>query len=109
LIVSPAIGCALRVGASVQRVHPRVLQSDERGELAVLRGFRHIAVRFRSQRIELEDAHFDAFHVGLDRRQGRIDRDLRLGSELAIPEGVEVGGTRRRESGFVGATAAPTA
>ena len=33
-----------------------------------------------------------------DRRQDGVDRDLGLRGELAVPECVEVGGTRRRES-----------
>ena len=93
----PAFGGALRGAARVQRVHAGILQLDERGKLAFLGRFGDVAVRFGSERVEYEHVQLDARHVGLDRRQHRVDRDLRLRREFAVPERIEVGGTRRRE------------
>ena len=93
----PAFGGTLRRAARVQRVHARILQLDQRGELAFPGGFGEVAVRFGSERVQHEHVQLDARHIGLDRREDGVDRDLGLRGEFAVPECVEVVGARRRE------------
>ena len=93
----PAFGGTLRGAARVQRVHARILQLDERGKLAFPGRFGDVAMRLGSERVQYEHVQLDARHIGLDLREDRVDRDLGLRGEFAVPECVEIAGTRRRE------------
>src|SRR3954453_7690483 len=52
----------------------------------------------RSERLQLEHAGLYPGGCGFDRREHRIDRDLCQIGELALPEGIEVGRSRRRQT-----------
>ena len=86
----------------VQRVDARILQLDERGKFPFPGGLGQIAVRLGSERIQREHAQLHAGHVGLDRRQHGVDRDLRLRGQFAVPESVEIRRAGRREADLRG-------
>jgi hypothetical protein len=55
-------------------------------------------MRVGTERIECKHVEFHAGHIGLDACQNRVESDPRLLLEFAVPEDIEVSGTRRRES-----------
>ena len=98
----PAFGGTLRGTVRVQCVHAGVLQLDERGELSFAGRLGNVAVSFGTERIEGEHVQFDSRHISRNRRQDGVDRNLGLGGQLAVPECVEVIGTRCRKADLRG-------
>src|SRR5262245_31034004 len=89
---------ARRATAGAFNAYTRVLQLDERWELAGLRRFRHVAVYLGAERIEFEHVHLNARNVSRHRCKERVQWNLGLRREFRIPERIEVRWTRRRQT-----------
>ena len=86
----PAFSRARRHRTRVQRIDACILQQQQCGELAFLRGPREIPLCMRSQRVQHERAHLNVGRFGLHRRQDGVQRNLCLRGKFAGPEGIEV-------------------
>jgi hypothetical protein len=106
---SPALRGALRIGASIQRVHTRILQLNERGKFAFLGRLGQVAVRFRSEHLRtnmLISTPGTSVSTGV---KTALIRTLSCAASLPSQNASKSSGRGVESPIFVGATAAPTA
>src|ERR1039458_8832320 len=87
---------------SGEGINAGVLQLDQGGELAVLGGLGDVAVGLGAEGVQGEDAQLDAGDIALGGGEDGSDGNLGLLCQLSVPEGIEIGRTRRVEADLQG-------